>query len=245
MIDYIALTDEHGLSEDIIKNIVDIYQHGDGEIDDIVIKSSNGSSFVFITNSRRHVCQYFSYDSTIERITNIHKLIEIENILIRFNNDDSIIYNIYEYITKISHVNRKERIIFWEQIVTLNSFPDDTKNKIIENNLIKLLWDVGKALHALHLNDIHHKDARIDNIGIKDNNFILYDFDGSSPLGYSDERDTYDFLTSIKFYIGDNSIKKIFPNIVTHDLINNLYKELYKSRGDNTIEYLDNLKIVF
>lgn len=95
--------------------------------------------------------------------------------------DKNIIIPCFQYIC--SYVGTMEdNIIVWDKIIPLNSFKKDLKSFLIKN-VFKILYDISKALAVLHSNGIIHNDCSIDNIGMKiykgEQNFCLYDFDGS------------------------------------------------------------------
>ena len=78
------------------------------------------------------------------------------------------------------------------------------------------MWDIGLCLHGFHQLGFVHGDARIDNIGISENNFILFDFDGTTAMESDADckRDIYNILKSIKFHTGKqwNLLKPFVPD---------------------------------
>jgi hypothetical protein len=100
-------------------------------------------------------------------------------------------------------------------------------------------------LYALKLTGILHNDTRLDNIGIRGDNFVLFDFDGS---GSPEEKckdyihDYKDLLVSFKFhdvllpeemsrFTGINSLVEIVKELGLTDSLN------------NSIDFLENLHI--
>ena len=243
---YQHIIDEGEITIDIIEQVVKIM---DKDVSSLDVKSSNGTSFVFITPSNLNVYQYFKYDSTASRIIKILNSISKKNISTSYETT-SIIYNLDDFICKFVSYE-PNNIIVWKKHVCLNSFDKETMQKIIVNNLQKLLWDIGRSLYALHINNIQHGDARIDNIGILNGNFILFDFDGSRISQLDSEKDVYDFIKSIKFNVGDviwADIKCSIP-INTYNSANfikdiiNIHKPDICTSSD-IIKKLDSLKIL-
>lgn len=185
-----------------------------GYVDNLEVKVSNGMSFVFISSEINNVYQYYVGTHTTKNIFNIINKIW-QNKIIRINfYFGTFQYNLYEYISKfVSYI--PDNIIVWKKHLCINSFDKDKIEKIINDNIFKLLWDISKCLYGLHQNNISHGDVRIDNIGISNNNFILFDFDGSNIFepDYDYSKDVSDFLRSIQFNSDTNwkNIKKYVP----------------------------------
>ena len=225
------ILDDGEVSSDVLFNVVNKM----GNINNLDVKSSNGSSFVFISSELNNVYQYFSNQNISLRIFNLISKLSINNIITKNTYNGIIIYNLFDYLSLfINYI--PNNIIVWEKHLCLNSFSKEEISLIIEKNLIKILWDIGKALYGLHTYNIKHGDARIDNIGIKNNKFILFDFDGTTD-DYDKQlsnnfdiyyKDIYDFKRSIQFNIGDNKYKKIKSLIPetnnSSDFINTLFK---------------------
>lgn len=244
---YQHIIDEGEITIETINKVVKIMGNYVNSLD---VKSSNGSSFVFITPSDVNVYQYFKYDDTASRIIKILNSILKKNIKINYANN-IITYNLHDFICKFVSYE-PNNIIIWKKHVCLNSFDKLTIKNIIINNLSKLLWDIGRSLYALHQNNIYHGDARIDNIGILNGNFILFDFDGSRMSPIDSEKDVYDFTRSIKFNVGNvvwNDIKCFIPtnsynssNFIKN--IINIHKTDIHFQSD-IVKKLDNLKILY
>lgn len=244
---------------EITKELLDIVIEKMGHIEDLEIKSSSGSSFVFISSNKDNVFQYFISSKIEKKIFDIFsKLLNNKDINIKFyDEEDEIIkiqYDLLQYICKfIYHFPSPENIIVWKKHICLNSFPKHKIVEIINNNIFKLMWDIGKCIYGLHKNNIIHKDVRIDNIGIDNtmNNFILFDFDGSNimhPL-FNYSIDVYDFLNSIKHNSNENwnNIIKFVPEYTenytsSYTFLNEVYflyeKNKIKNININNIELI-------
>jgi len=239
---YQNIIDEGEVTYDIIEQVV----KNMGSVEKLNVKSSNGTSFVFISPEKNNVYQYFSNSNIVNKILKIIKSILKVNIKLIFKN--SIVeYNLYDFICQfISY--KPDNIIIWKKHICLNFFDSEKIKKIINDNIVKLIWDIGKSLYGLHENKILHGDARIDNIGILNGKFILFDFDGSNLSTYNN-KDIYDFVVSIKFNAGDlwNNIKINIPenNCTSREFINNIIKIQQKIIPNcDIIDTLNNLKII-
>ena len=210
------LEDYSNMNEEDFKKILKKF----GDVNSIEVKSSNDSSFVILSEEKENVYQIFSYDQMAKKIFNIinymsknrYQKINFEG---DFSHDLSYEYNLYDYIPQlVSYI--PENIIVWKKHVCLNNFNKEKIKEIICSNIIKLLWDIGLCLYILHSKGIIHGDVCIDNIGIANNKFILFDYDGSEikydrNLNY---KDLLDFIKSIKFNCDNKwkSISKYIPS---------------------------------
>ena len=159
------------------------------------IKSSNDTSFVFVS-AHDYVYQYFKNKNVPLRIIGLLSSLNRDVI----NTALDITFDLNKYISNYVYFLPANDIIVWKKITPLNSFTAEKKAKIINDNLRKLLLDISKALYGIHINNLLHGDARIDNIGIRDGNFVLFDFDGSSVDEHNVyKKDYYDLITSIIF----------------------------------------------
>ena len=164
------------------------------------IKSSNDMSFVFVADDHKYVYQYFKNKNVPIRIVQLLSSLNRDII----NNDLGISFDLNKYISNYVHFLPVKDIIIWNKISPLNSFTVEKKAKIIKDNLYKLIWDISKALYGIHINNLLHGDARIDNIGIRDGDFVLFDFDGTSIDEHNVyKKDYYDLITSIIFNTSD------------------------------------------
>jgi len=232
--------------------------------EDFQVKSSNGMSFVFVTPELSGVYQKFKGEHTAKNIINILTTCDSNinyTIWIDKKNYIKKVYDLFNFLPRIIKYIDQENIIVWEKITPLNSFPSEKIKDIIEQNILKFLWDIGKALSGLHYNGIYHKDARVDNIGIKDGNFVLFDFDFSKKISSEDSswfthmtKDYSDFITSIKFNLNEdenpnrfNNISKFIPDINSYTfsfIQNNKIFENVQSSVNYEITLEEMIKII-
>lgn len=112
------------------------------------------------------------------------------------------------------------------------------------------LQDIGKALYGLHLNCISHQDSRLDNIGIYNNNFVLYDFDGAYLQKYYNfDKDIYDLKKSLKYNL-EKEFKKIesYMCFTTSKELLTFMVSMHMSKNKSfkdVINNLDNLNIIY
>lgn len=246
------------LDGEINLNILNKIMKYIGNIRTLNYKSSNGLSFVFISEENDNVFQYYKsqqvcikikyiFDVLLRQIS-INKKIYFKKLIYELN------FNIFNFLANFIEYKNQDNIILWEKHLCLNSFSKDKLTDILVNNIIKILWDISKGLYGLHFNLILHGDPRVDNIGIRNNNFVLFDFD-SSNIGNeiaSFRRDNYDFLKSLEFNMGKDNWKAILhmhPYISDSDfIINDMLEYISKNTGKNIniiIEELNSMKIIY
>lgn len=225
-------------------------------IDGLKVKASNGLSLVFIYDSETtFVLQYFMNAPTAERIYNLLQGLTAK---IKRNTFSKGVleYDLFDFIPRPILTLPESGIIQWDRITPMNSYTEKEIREIIVRNIFKFLWDIGRALYGLHMNGIRHGDARVDNIGIRNGKFVLFDFDGSSKHeGVSDilTNDYYDLVKSIKFNIGDDhyDVLKVYIPAPEFNFVDLLIRQVQKTVGSlsgetaqGVIAWLDSLNIV-
>jgi hypothetical protein len=158
-------------------------------------------------------------------------------------------FNFTDHFLQDMSVDEDNMTIVWNRIKTLNNI--ENIEEFITKNLIKLLWDIGKALTFIHKLDIAHKDVSIDNIGYYNNKFILYDYD-SSNIEINDNdlviEDYKSFIQSICFRLDMNyretcKLQKLISSITTDsNFLKTVIKINILSKTKNIIENLNNIE---
>lgn len=229
--------------------------------DNLQVKCSNQMSFVFVTEDSNEVCQYFKSANMTRNIffimSKLYKTPQASLILKDCNGNE--ITNTYNYLIYLTPFVRylPDNIIVWDKIHPLNALDKENLPTFIHNNILKLLWEIGKCINGMHQNGITHGDVSIDNIGItlplsEESNFVLYDFDGSKNIDYyTDLNEDYNRLRkSIKFHfeIGGmpKNVLQDVENIFKGGLLNTIFNLYNKNRDcKNLILALDNIKMKF
>lgn len=231
-----------------------------GNVKNLEYKSSNGSSFVFISTEKNIAVQYYNNQQIHEKIKNIFDVINKPenshiNKTIYFNDKMYILnFELKKHLSNFIEHKKQDNIIIWEKHVCLNSYTKDMLVKILTNNIPKFIWDISKGIYGLHYLFILHGDPSIDNIAIRDGKFILFDYDSSKlDVEYvCFKRDNWELLKSLKFNLGEknwNNILEDYPFIsdsdsILDDMIIFMFKET-KKNIDIIIEDLNNLSIVY
>lgn len=175
-------------------------------------KTSSGSSTVYIDNKEDIVYQKFISKATAAKIADIMlKLMKkgvIEyNILFQtgfgprkqIHLREKISYGVFDYISPFRFWD-ETGVIGWGLIKPLNDSEKTTSANFLSKNYIKIWYDISKALLALKSIGIMHNDTVIDNIGIRNGKFILFDFDGSGTPESKGKDFTDDFANLRKSF---------------------------------------------
>ena len=179
------------------------------------VRSSSGSSKVFESKEESTIVQKFESATVAKRIATIMiKLLELKKVSYEiklqkgFGPKKEILlyttlnYGPFEYIVSFQYYIEEDKTIVWEKIAPLNSSKFLLSAPFLEKNVIKICYDIFKALTALKKINIVHNDCVLDNIGIRKNNFVLFDFDGSGTpeeKGKDFSDDIRTLLNSFKF----------------------------------------------
>lgn len=166
--------------------------------------------------------------------------------------DITLIYGTFDYIVRLEDIifftdrtTDRIPILLWEKIVPLNSYSEEQKKEFVKQNLYKLLWDIGKALTTIHKRNYVHGDPTIDNIGIKNGNLCLFDFDASKVIGNKIEEDDYRiFEHSIQYHM----VEYVFFNFASDvSFFSDIIRRVSVARGNlkfiDTLKFLESLKL--
>ena len=246
-----CLLDDGSISQDVMIKLCKVNKFIKESFNDVEI--SNGNSYVFISNTCNNVYQYYKYDFISEDIFKLMSKINKKKRNKIYFEENKIEYDIFDYLSQfVSYIPKN--IIVWKRHFCLNMLDKNYLEEFIEKNIFKLIWDICKALNGLHNMNIYHGDCRLDNVGIYNGNFILFDFDASKQTKTKEynlmEKDLYDFISSIKFNSGKKLVNIV--NVLSNEyyssfyIMNNLivrYKTIINRSYKETIKYLDNMCI--
>jgi hypothetical protein len=201
--------------------------------------SSSDNSIVYFTNEQS-VSQVFRYKDEYERVKNICLVLNTD--VHASINDNFYTYDPMSFLSKMTSFQDSTRTIAWKRIRCLNEM-DDYK-AIVKTNYYKFLWDIMKAITAFHLLGYKHNDPTIDNIGIRDGNFVLYDYNLSRKIVYPEdiEGDFYLLFKSIRFHLQNEGYRLLQPRCL-NDMVHSLSKKMDLNIVQ-TIQHLDQMKIV-
>lgn len=198
--------------KNIKKNIIDNYEINYEE--PIKITSSSGAILVIIFPN--FVLKVFNNEITLNNVISLIKCGEnckyIINCykVIKKNNFNAIVTNVLEPLLDWS---------FSKPILVYNI------NNI--NLLLTLLIQIGIALDILHKNGYTHGDCTLDNIGVYNDHFMLFDFNCGKLKDGSSKNDIHLLLKSIE--------NKKELNEISKDLLLFL-NNLVNLNGDNLVK---------
>lgn len=219
-----------------------------------MLSSSGGSTIVINKDS---AIQKFNCSAVTTRIVFYISKLRPVRLHIRFQKgygqnkivllDRFLEYNPFTYIPPVLEYDISRQIIVWTLIKPLNLNPSVLlSEQFLNTNYLKICYDISKALYALKLIGVIHNDTRLDNVGILDGNFVLFDFDGAGApeSKCKDYIDDYrDLLTSFKFYgaVLPEEMKS-FTGI--YSLVEIVQKLGLRDTLNSSLDYLENLDIV-
>ncbi len=156
----------------------------------IHLTSSSGSSVVLRLNDSSYpfVYQYYCGKETYEYIIQMQKKINRHQLDLKKN------------ITMMINYFPEFQTIVWERIKPLH----ELSIEILKTQTNQIIKQIGQAIKKLHLTGYEHGDCRYDNIGIKNGNFVLFDYNLSRPYDQqSNNENDYELLyKSLKFIFG-------------------------------------------
>jgi hypothetical protein len=146
---------------------------------------------------------------------------------IEYSIDTVLDYDIFDYVVKFNKNYNILKIIEWEKITPITDYKK--YDEFISKNILKICWDISKALHGIHSRGYIHGNPLIENIGVnKNGNFVLFDFDKmivSNEIKKDYDKFTESFAEIIDpmfipvdldiknvliFYTGNGRLKKTF-----------------------------------
>ena len=145
----------------------------------IKLTSSSGSSVVILLVDDNHdrVYQYYHCLETFKNITELTRRAQTQSQqsldLIVSGNHFKINYNFDHYRVIALDYWPEFKTIVWEKVRPITQLP----SQFIYRHMDQLIWDILKSLNGFHSMKILHGDCCLDNIGIKEGRFVLYDYD--------------------------------------------------------------------
>ena len=165
----------------------------------------------FLKKFKQHIedeisCKYGNFEVKIYPLITI-KIFKNHNI----NNEIEILTKLNKicpYTIKMLDYEKSHNIIIYETINPILEY----RHHINMNNL---LYDIGLAVFMIHINGFIHGDVALSNIGIKNNNYILYDFEKCKKNNTPEKRfiDVEMFLEDLELNSQEHIIKFIKNNM--------------------------------
>lgn len=198
---------------------------------------SNGNSVVLI--QKNEAIQTFKYPNIYNKVKNI--IIDLKknpNTVVILDNNQYAFDGSKFHTFSLEHRDEKSQVI-WEKITCLNQL-SNYKELIIEHDE-KFYWDILRSITYINMCGYEHNDVSIDNIGIRNGNFVLFDYDMSKKSKDLFTEDLYKLFRSIKFHFGEKQLQLRFWSILEYVFL------IKKNHGftniKETLSYLDNLRI--
>ena len=212
------------------------------KLENLKILESSGTNIVLVSDNTEFVIQIYNNRETFKKIySTVLDIITNPIICIKVTDAYNLYFDTTDYLVQPICFNVKRHSCFWEKIKPLNSFSLEKIKQVIRYNKYKIIWDIGKVLFAFHTNGYIHGDCTIDNIGIKNGNFVVFDFDGSSMSKNDEYIDYSKFFKSLYFHTDDIFFKDFYLEIEFNrgiTLMNKILEEMdIKELEEMRVEY--------
>lgn len=174
--------------------------------------SSSDQSTVFINPGERVATQIFRHESEYQKVKRVALEIATSPSIHTLCSDGEIYsYTLVSYHSHLEGYDDRTRTVKWSRILCLNQLDPSIVITCIRKNWIKFFWDIFRGIFGMHVCGFHHGDVSLDNIGIRDGTFVLYDYNLSRANRYASEdlqRDIYTLFRSLRW--------RISRDILTH-----------------------------
>ena len=182
------------------------------DAEDLKCFINSGSSSVYLHPTFKFVLQYYYSNSVCKNIlylfNNLMRSHSTEfnfNECIVFEYDHRLLFPRFETYAPCN-------TLVWEKHECLCDLSRCDLRVCLEANYMKLLWDIGRALLTLHELGYTHNECCIENIGIRGNNFILFDFGGAKKVGEEGEGDAFHCMDIYRL------LRSLCENIFVYDI---------------------------
>lgn len=222
--------------------------------------SSSGDSTVKV--SAGQAVQYFRHVHVYTAVRQIAiELSTSSPINVLFSDGTRYTYRPLAFHSRYLAHSDAECSLTWERIHCLNQLEVPVRIHVIRTHFVKFLWDILKGIFAMFACGLRHGDPSLDNIGMRQGRFVLFDYNLSrkvNTLTYDDlQRDLYYFVRSIRWNLSQydpdtplNNVERILLDTIPH--LRNLeeYVEIfleYHALPDYsaTLQYLDTLPLTY
>jgi hypothetical protein len=206
---------------------------------------SSGNSHVELLSVEQQVCarQVFKQPLEYQRVKQMALLIHGAGpINVLFERGIRYTYKLQPFHSVLLQNADSKQQIDWKVIQCLNQ--NERYLWIVQDNIEKFLWDILRGIVGLHVLGYLHNDVSLDNIGIRDGCFVLFDYNMSKRLEYA-HTDFYKLIRSLRFHF-DNKLPFDWSEEYLYTLEDFVYviQEQRKFKTvTETIRYLDSLRI--
>lgn len=215
--------------------------------------SSSGNSAVTLTATS--ATQRFQSKGEYERCLKVAQTIQKSPIISVSLRDVNIpvweySYRLSDFHSRIGSHDASKQTIVWDRIFCFNQIHEaPVRVGLLRENRNRFLWDIFRAIFGLHQCGIAHGDVSLDNIGIRQGKFVLYDYNLSQTATEERKnRDIYSLFRSLRFHLGNDVYYSLFPvdlEFVRHlnEFLEIVQHEQHLRTLRETVTYLDALLV--
>lgn len=216
--------------------------------------SSSDQSHVMVFPNEDRVQQTFDHLTEYERVKHVALDLELSGPLNLLFEDGTIYtFSAKDFHSRLLKYEDDAQTIHWARIACFNQMRGKMYLSIIRKNWVKFLWDALKGILAIHLCGYHHGDVSLDNMGVRDQHFVCFDYNLSQKsLHFTQEvdREIHRLRRSLRFHFDikptqDASFFEGFEHV--HSIQEFVYWIQERHKFDTlseTLNYLDSLEIV-
>lgn len=167
--------------------------------------SSGDQSVVFSDTSKDWVEQQFHSTVIYTLIRHLaYQIRDRKEIAMDWDEEEIYAFDPHCVLAYMILCEDEQNRIRWKRVRCLNELSTEQRKELVRKNWIKFFWDILRALFTLRKMGYEHGDATLDNIGIREGYFVLYDFNLSRKISNhridSFKKDLYRTLRSIRFH---------------------------------------------
>jgi len=172
---------------ELVLNILGFLSSNSSSVDNVRVTDSSGGVLTFIIENVSVVIQHYRSAQVFQNLVKRFK---------RLKKAAAQSQQLAGCVAAVMHIDEKHLNIYVDKVMPLNSmFPKQGDEQIpaelkrfVQKNAKKILHDCSKSIDLLRQANLAQRDVSVDNIGIKNGNFVLFDYNLLSEGSRQTER---------------------------------------------------------